>query len=229
MTSEKKDGDVVLSSLEETSGLFRMSVQNQFDTRNIVLTEKGMLDQQISLSKARRTELSFARSSYDDVCAFFQEASKDYDSDLVNPYWAFTHEILKFILMKFITEHFHDARTIRMFDAGAGTGNWSRFVLNLGIGMRGIMFDMNANMLKMLRIVSVEKGYDPGDFTLVAFGGNGPVHAAELADDLGIKEVLVPPAPGEIEQTIALVALDLQHVLESVGRDERRSRAASFQ
>ena len=49
MTSEKKDGDVVLSSLEETSGLFRMSVQNQFDTRNIVLTEKGMLDQQISL------------------------------------------------------------------------------------------------------------------------------------------------------------------------------------
>ena len=101
--------------------------------------------------KARRTELSFARSSYDDVCALFQEASKDYNSDLVNPYWAFTHEILKFILMKFITEHFHDARTIRMFDAGAGTGNWSRFVLNLGIGMRGIMFDMNANMLKIAK------------------------------------------------------------------------------
>ncbi len=64
----------------------------------------------------------------------------------------------------------------------------------------------NANMLKMLRIVSVEKGFDPGDFTLVAFGGNGPVHAAELADDLGIKEVLVPPAPGLLSAQGLLVA-----------------------
>lgn len=64
----------------------------------------------------------------------------------------------------------------------------------------------NANMLKMLRIVSVEKGYDPGDFTLVAFGGNGPVHAAELADDLGIKEVVVPPAPGLLSAQGLLVA-----------------------
>ena len=53
--------------------------------------------------------------------------------------------------MKFITEHFRDAGTIRVFDAGAGTGNWSRFVLSLGVGMRGIMFDMNANMLKIAK------------------------------------------------------------------------------
>ena len=64
----------------------------------------------------------------------------------------------------------------------------------------------NANMLKMLRIVSVEKGYDPGDFTMVAFGGNGPVHAAELSDDLGIDEVIVPPAPGLLSAQGLLVA-----------------------
>jgi N-methylhydantoinase A len=64
----------------------------------------------------------------------------------------------------------------------------------------------NANMLKMLRIVSVEKGYDPGDFTMVAFGGNGAVHAAELAEDLGIHEVVVPPAPGLLSAQGLLVA-----------------------
>jgi len=151
MASEKKGDDVVLCTLKETSGLFRMSAKRQLNTGNIVLAEKGMLNQQMNLLKAHHTALSFARSSYDDVYAFFQEASKDYDSDLVNPYWAFTHDILKFILTKFITEHFQDARTIRVFDAGAGTGNWSRFVLSLGVGMRGIMFDMNANMLKLAK------------------------------------------------------------------------------
>lgn len=151
MSSEKKESDVILSSLEETSGLFRIGAKGQFETGNIALVEKGMFDQQMGQLKFGYTELNFARSSYDDVYAFFQEASKDYDSDLVNPYWAFTHDILKFILTKFITEHFQDARTIRLFDAGAGTGNWSRFVLSLGVGMRGIMFDMNANMLKVAK------------------------------------------------------------------------------
>ena len=73
MAFEKKGDDVVLYSLEETSGLFRMSAKRQLDTNNIILTEKGMLDQQIDLLKSRRTTLNFARSSYDDVYAFFQE------------------------------------------------------------------------------------------------------------------------------------------------------------
>jgi N-methylhydantoinase A len=54
----------------------------------------------------------------------------------------------------------------------------------------------NANMLKMLRIVSVEQGYDPRDFCMIPSGGSGPVHAVELAEELGIREVIVPPAPG---------------------------------
>jgi len=64
----------------------------------------------------------------------------------------------------------------------------------------------NANMLKMLRIVSVEKGFDPREFTLVVFGGNGPVHAADLADDLGINEFIVPPVPGVLSAQGLLVA-----------------------
>lgn len=64
----------------------------------------------------------------------------------------------------------------------------------------------NASMLKMLRIVTVEKGCDPGDFSLVAFGGNGPVHGIELAGDLGIHEVIVPPSPGLLSAQGLLVA-----------------------
>ena len=51
-------------------------------------------------------------------------------------------------------------------------------------------------MLGAIRIVSVRKGYDPRGYTLVAFGGAGPLHAAALARDLGIERVLIPPAPG---------------------------------
>ena len=64
----------------------------------------------------------------------------------------------------------------------------------------------NANMLKMLRIVTVEKGCDPADFSIVAFGGNGAVHGIELAADLGVREVIVPPAPGLLSAQGLLVA-----------------------
>jgi N-methylhydantoinase A len=68
----------------------------------------------------------------------------------------------------------------------------------------------NASMLKMLRIVTVEKGLDPADFTLVAFGGNGPVFGVELADDLGMREVIIPPAPGLLSAQ-GLLAADLRY------------------
>ncbi|MGZ5228040.1 MAG: hydantoinase/oxoprolinase family protein, partial [Burkholderiales bacterium] len=64
----------------------------------------------------------------------------------------------------------------------------------------------NASMLKMLRIVTVEKGCDPADFAMVAFGGNGPVHGPELAGDLGISEVIVPPSAGVLSAQGLLVA-----------------------
>jgi len=54
----------------------------------------------------------------------------------------------------------------------------------------------NANMERALRVVSVERGHDPRDFTLVAFGGAGPLHACDLAASLRIPRVLIPPHPG---------------------------------
>ncbi|PZC49913.1 MAG: N-methylhydantoinase A [Chloroflexi bacterium] len=54
----------------------------------------------------------------------------------------------------------------------------------------------NANMARALRVISVERGFDPADFTLVAFGGAGPLHACDLAVELGIPTVLIPATPG---------------------------------
>ena len=60
----------------------------------------------------------------------------------------------------------------------------------------GIIRIVNSAMVKGIRFVSVEKGYDPREFGLVCFGGNGPLHAAELADELGVPRIVVPFAPG---------------------------------
>ena len=75
---------------------------------------------------------------------------------------------------------------------------------------------VNAEMLRALRVVSVERGLDPRDFALVAFGGAGPLHACALAEELGITTVLVPAAAG------VLSALGL------VASDERRDRVRSY-
>ena len=75
---------------------------------------------------------------------------------------------------------------------------------------------VNAEMVRALRVVSVEQGLDPRDFALVAFGGAGPLHACALADELGMTTVLVPAAAG------VLSALGL------VAADERRDFVRSF-
>jgi len=75
---------------------------------------------------------------------------------------------------------------------------------------------VNAEMLRALRVVSVERGHDPRDFALVAFGGAGPLHACALAEELGIDAVLVPEAAG------VLSALGL------VAGDERRDCVVSY-
>ena len=61
---------------------------------------------------------------------------------------------------------------------------------------QGILAIMNNNMVGALRTVSVERGHDPRDFTLVAFGGAGPLHGCALAELLGISQVMIPAAPG---------------------------------
>jgi N-methylhydantoinase A len=66
---------------------------------------------------------------------------------------------------------------------------------------------VNAEMLRALRVVSVERGHDPRDFALVAFGGAGPLHACALADELEVETVLVPAAAGVLS-ALGLVASD---------------------
>ncbi|MCY4461596.1 MAG: hydantoinase/oxoprolinase family protein [Albidovulum sp.] len=58
---------------------------------------------------------------------------------------------------------------------------------------RGIVRIANNNMVNALKLVSINRGYDPRDFTLVAFGGGGPMHAVALAQELGIRRVVIPP------------------------------------
>jgi N-methylhydantoinase A/oxoprolinase/acetone carboxylase beta subunit len=89
--------------------------------------------------------------------------------------------------------------------------------LSLGdLAAHDVIDVVNAEMLRALRLVSVERGHDPRDFALVAFGGAGPLHACDLADELGITNVLVPAAAG------VLSALGL------VVSDERRDRVRSY-
>jgi N-methylhydantoinase A len=83
----------------------------------------------------------------------------------------------------------------------------------LGLGVieaaASIVDVVTAGMAAALRIVSVERGHDPRQFSLVAFGGAGPVHAARLAQELEIPQVIVPPIPGGFS-ALGLVASDLR-------------------
>lgn len=70
----------------------------------------------------------------------------------------------------------------------------------------GVVRVVNANMEKALRVVSIERGYDPRQFTLVAFGGAGAMHACELAQSLRIPRVLVPLYPGALSALGILIS-----------------------
>jgi len=70
----------------------------------------------------------------------------------------------------------------------------------------GVIRIANAAMEKAIRMVSIERGYDPRDFTLVAFGGAGGIHACDLADAVGIPRVLIPKSPGALSAYGILVS-----------------------
>jgi N-methylhydantoinase A/oxoprolinase/acetone carboxylase beta subunit len=74
----------------------------------------------------------------------------------------------------------------------------------------GILTIINANMANAIRSRTVQKGIDPRGYALVAFGGAGPLHAVEVAQTLGIKEVIIPPAPG-ITSAMGLLTTDLKY------------------
>lgn len=85
-----------------------------------------------------------------------------------------------------------------------------RLDLDLYQTAEGVLTVLNNNMANAIRSRTVQKGYDPRDFTLVAFGGAGPLHAAEVAASMGIPEVLVPLYPG-IHSAMGLLTTDLRY------------------
>ncbi len=72
----------------------------------------------------------------------------------------------------------------------------------------GVIRVVNAAMERAIRTISVERGYDPREFVLVAFGGAGPLHAAYLAEALGMRRVLVPRYPGVLS-ALGMLAADM--------------------
>ncbi len=74
----------------------------------------------------------------------------------------------------------------------------------------GVLTILNSNMTNAIRARTVQKGLDPRGFSLVAFGGAGPLHGAEVAEMLNIPEVIVPPHPG-ITSAAGLLTTDLKY------------------
>jgi N-methylhydantoinase A len=85
----------------------------------------------------------------------------------------------------------------------------SQLGLDTMAAAQGIVSIVTANMARAIRVISVQRGYDPRDYTLVAFGGAGPLHAARLARELEISRVLVPVSPG-ILCAMGLLLTDLR-------------------
>ena len=85
-------------------------------------------------------------------------------------------------------------------EAGRARAAVESIALQIGMGVEeaaaGIVTLVDAQMAKVLRIVTIERGLDPREFTLAAFGGGGPLHACALAGELGVARVLIPHRPG---------------------------------
>jgi N-methylhydantoinase A len=92
----------------------------------------------------------------------------------------------------------------------------SRLAEQLGLSeaetASGILRIANASMTSATHLISVERGWDPREFALVAGGGAGPLHAVAIAQDLGIPTVIVPPTPG-VTSALGILQVDLRHDL----------------
>ena len=97
----------------------------------------------------------------------------------------------------------------------------ARLAVDMGVGSAveaawGVLQVANAAMERAIRAVSVERGYDPRDFTVVPFGGAGPLHACALAEALRIPQILVPRAPGVLSALGMTVADRIKDVSQAV-------------
>jgi N-methylhydantoinase A len=101
--------------------------------------------------------------------------------------------------------------TLDLVRARALVSEWlkkQRSLLSLDQFAAGVVRVANATMEKAIRVVSIERGYDPREFVLVAFGGAGGMHACDLAEALSIPRVLVPAFPGALS-ALGILASDV--------------------
>ena len=91
---------------------------------------------------------------------------------------------------------------------------------------QGVISVVTANMARAIRVISVQRGHDPRDYTLAAFGGAGPLHAARLAKELEISRVLVPRNPG-ILCAMGLLLTDLRADFATTRLETLRNAALS--
>jgi len=108
-------------------------------------------------------------------------------------------------------------------DSGSGARFKNSFEL-----ARGIIKISNATMERALRVISVERGHDPRDFSLICFGGAGGLHAADLARGLGLRGVIVPREPGAFSALGILCSEIIRDVSESLLVRVPERRAAPF-
>jgi N-methylhydantoinase A len=107
---------------------------------------------------------------------------------------------------------FHGGRTA--LDVAAARAAVGRIAGRLGLSLEeaalGIIKVINANMVKGIATVTVQRGIDVREFALLSFGGAGGVHAIDLADALEMAEVIIPPLPG-VFSAVGLLAADVRH------------------
>jgi len=89
-----------------------------------------------------------------------------------------------------------------------------RLADDLGMGfeetLRGIYKVSNSKMVRTMKRITVEKGMDPENFSILGFGGAGPLHAAKIAEELGIQRVLIPPLAG-VFSALGMITGDVTH------------------
>ncbi len=133
------------------------------------------------------------------------------------------------VLGRLLPEQFLGGRL--ELDKGRAEGLMAELASQIGAAPRetalGIIRVVNSNMERAIRAISLERGYDPRRFTLVPFGGAGPMHCCELAQELGIPRVLVPGRPGILSAlgvAIADVVKDYSRTVMLRGEDLNRLR-----
>ena len=105
-------------------------------------------------------------------------------------------------------------------DVDAASTSVGGLAEKLGLGLEecaeGIITVAVQEMVRALRLVSVERGEDPREATLIAFGGAGPLHACPVADELGIRRVLAPPAAGVLAALGLVIAGERRDYVQTV-------------